>query len=380
VQVLDFSTTPTGEPFLAMEFLEGEDLEHRLRRDKRLSAPRVIHVVKQVASALAATHGKAIVHRDLKPGNIFLLEAAGETDFVKVLDFGISKMRMASTKLTRTSSIMGSPNYMSPEQAMGRVEDVDERTDQWALACIVWECLAGEGPFVGENVPSILFRIVHEPPPSLLAKVAGLAPAVEEVLLRALAKDKNERFPGVTEFAAALEIAVEGASPVLGPMIQPTARLVPTALDAAPEKPAAPSTTFTRTAGELGDDLDVPVSWPRKWAWALAAGGVVALLLVAFLLLRPSPVSKPVSATPPPAAPPPAAPSPVPPPPAAPVPAAPPPFEAERDEPRVEAKSAASKSVPLPEATGQRPGTVRRTAKKPMPSKKPDEENTPLWH
>jgi serine/threonine protein kinase len=315
VQVLDFSTAATGEPFLAMEFLEGEDLDHRLRRERRFAAPRVVHIVKQVASALAATHGKAIVHRDLKPGNIFLLEAAGETDFVKVLDFGISKVRTASTKLTRTSSIMGSPNYMSPEQAKGRVEDIDERTDQWALACIAWECLSGEGPFVGENVPSILFQIVHEPPPPLLPKVAGLAPAVEEALLRALAKDKHERFPGVTEFAAALEAALEGASPVARPMAKPTAPLVQTALDTGPESPAGPSTTFTRTAGELGDDLDLPVSWSRKWAWALAAGGVVALLLVAFLLLRPSPAARPVSAAPPPTAPPPAAPTPAAPPP-----------------------------------------------------------------
>jgi serine/threonine protein kinase len=152
VQVLDFSTTPTGEPFLAMEFLEGEDLDHRLRRDRRLDLGRVVHIVRQVASALAATHAKAIVHRDLKPGNIYLLEAAGETDFVKVLDFGISKVRSSSTKLTRTASVMGTPNYMSPEQAKGKVEDIDDRTDQWALACIAWECLAGEGPFVGENV------------------------------------------------------------------------------------------------------------------------------------------------------------------------------------------------------------------------------------
>jgi serine/threonine protein kinase len=112
-----------------------------------------------------------------KPGNIYLLEIAGESDFVKVLDFGISKVRSASTKLTRTSSIMGTPNYMSPEQAKGKIEEIDETTDQWALACIAWECLSGEGPFVGENVPSILFQIVHEPTPSLLPKVAGLHPA-----------------------------------------------------------------------------------------------------------------------------------------------------------------------------------------------------------
>ena len=153
VKVLDFSTTPSGEPFLAMEFLEGEDLEHRLRRVRRLPIAEVVHIIKQVASALAATHAKAIVHRDLKPGNIFLLTAAGENDFVKVLDFGISKVRSASTKLTRTSSVMGTPAYMSPEQARGHIEDIDERTDQWALACIVWECLSGRGSLFRRERP-----------------------------------------------------------------------------------------------------------------------------------------------------------------------------------------------------------------------------------
>jgi serine/threonine-protein kinase len=280
VQVVDFSTTPTGEPFLVMEFLEGEDLDHRLRRVGRLPAAQVVHIIKQVASALAATHAKTIVHRDLKPANIYLLEVAGETDFVKVLDFGISKVRAATTKLTQATSVMGTPNYMSPEQAMGRVDEIDERTDQWALACIAWECLSGAGPFVGENVPSILFQVVHEPPQALLPKVAGLRPQVEEVLLRALAKNKNDRFASVNDFAQALEAAVAGSVSVAP--VSVTARLA----SAAPPK----TTTFTQTAGELGDDgdLDVPLARP-KWHWAVGAGAAVVLIVGAFMLLRPSP-------------------------------------------------------------------------------------------
>jgi serine/threonine-protein kinase len=280
VQVFDFSTTPTGEPFLVMEFLEGEDLDHRLRRVGRLPAAQVVHIVKQVASALAATHAKTIVHRDLKPANIYLLEVAGETDFVKVLDFGISKVRAATTKLTQATSVMGTPHYMSPEQALGRVDEIDERTDQWALACIAWECLSGAGPFVGENVPSILFQVVHEPPQALVPKVAGLRPQVEDVLLRALAKDKNDRFASVNDFAQALEAAAAGS--VSAAPISVTARLPSTA----PPK----TTTFTQSAGELGDDddLDVPPARPT-WHWALGAGAAGVLLLGAFMLLRPSP-------------------------------------------------------------------------------------------
>jgi serine/threonine-protein kinase len=210
VQVFDFATTLAGQPFLVMELLEGEDLEHRLCRVGRLPPAEVVPIVKQVASALAATHAQAIVHRDLKPGNVFLLQVAGEANFVKVLDFGISKMRAATHKLTRTASIMGTPNYMSPEQARGRIDEIDERTDQWALACIAWECLAGERPFVGEEGTSILYQVVHEPPPPLLPKVPGLDPQVEVVLLRAMAKAKNDRFPTVNDFALAFENAVTG--------------------------------------------------------------------------------------------------------------------------------------------------------------------------
>jgi|SRR5450631_439950 len=282
VQILDFSTTPSGEPFLVMEFLDGEDLDHRLRRIGRLPASKVVHIVKQVASALAATHAKTIVHRDLKPANIFLLEVAGEIDFVKVLDFGISKVRSASTKLTRTSSVMGTPNYMSPEQAKGQVEDIDESTDQWALACIAWECLAGEGPFVGENIPSILFQIVHEPPPALATKVSGLQPQVEKVLLRALAKDKADRFANVKDFALALDGAVAGSAPATPVRVSPTARLP----SVVPAKP----TTFTHAAGEMDDDDGLGLPPPRpKWHWALAACTAIVLLLGALMLFRPHP-------------------------------------------------------------------------------------------
>lgn len=216
VQVFDFSTTPTGEPFLVMELLEGEDLAHHLDRALRLSPDEVSRIVKQVASALAATHAKAIVHRDLKPGNIFLVAIPDEPDFVKVLDFGISKVRTDPTALTGSLAVLGTPHYMSPEQARGKTDEVDESTDQWALACIVWECLSGERPFLGENVPSVLYQIVHQPPPPFPLALEGLDPRVKTVLVRALSKNKADRFPKVTDFAVALAAALE-AAPALSP-------------------------------------------------------------------------------------------------------------------------------------------------------------------
>jgi serine/threonine-protein kinase len=129
VTVIDFGTAESGEPYLVMEYLEGEDLDHRLRRVGRMPIEAVVHVVRQVASALNAAHDQGVVHRDLKPGNVFLVQIPGEPDFVKVLDFGISKMKAARTQLTSASAVMGTPNYMSPEQATGMIDDIDHRAD-----------------------------------------------------------------------------------------------------------------------------------------------------------------------------------------------------------------------------------------------------------
>jgi eukaryotic-like serine/threonine-protein kinase len=352
VQVFDFSTTPSGEPFLVMEFLEGEDLDQRLRRVGRLSPKEAVSVIKQVGSALAATHAKGIVHRDLKPGNIYLLEVAGARDFVKVLDFGISKVRSASAKLTRTSSIMGTPNYMSPEQAEGRVDDVDERTDQWALACIAWECLTGACPFVGESVPSILFQIVHKQPPALLPQVSGLPAQVEQVLLHALAKDKNQRFPSVAEFTEALDAAMASAG------------LAPAQGRAVVEGQEGKKTTFSQTAGMVEPEEERPAS-PRKWIWGVAVAAVV-LLAGALLLLRPG-ASKPVTAAPAPAL----APV-VPPPPPPPVPAAPVAAPAVPSPPPAPAVASEIKEEPAvaPAAKRQQEATPRGKAARPRAAAK----------
>ena len=210
VQVFDFGEAPTGEPYLVMEFLEGEDLEKRLARIGRMSAPAASHIIRQVASALSATHAKGIVHRDLKPANVFLLSVEGETDFVKVVDFGISKVRAAGTKLTAALAVMGTPNYMAPEQAEGRIDEIDHRTDQWALACIAYELVGGRPPFVGENVASLLYQVIHQAPSPLASMNPGLPSQVEDVLRRALSKTQIGRFSTMTEFSRAFEGAASG--------------------------------------------------------------------------------------------------------------------------------------------------------------------------
>jgi len=295
-----------------------------LCRAGRLAPTVTLHIIKQVAAALMATHAKGIVHRDLKPGNIYLLEAAGAADFVKVLDFGISKMRSATLKLTRTSSIMGTPSYMSPEQAEGKVSEIDERTDQWALACIAWECLCGETPFLGDSIPAIMLQVVARPPAPLLPKVAGLHPQVEDVLLRALAKNKHERFASVGDLATALEAALTGAAAKLVPSVSRTLVASDTAAaEAVQGESPAHATTFTQTAGAFKEDDeedDELAARPKRWIWAAAVGAAAILVVGVILLLRSGPAQTPMTTSPPPAAaapvqqprPPPALPSPSP--------------------------------------------------------------------
>src|SRR5882724_11889429 len=218
VQVSDFGTVPTGEPYLVMEFLEGEDLEQRLARVTRLPLDRTLHITRQMASALAVTHAAGIVHRDLKPANVFLVHVPGDPDFVKVVDFGVSKVLKASTtKLTRAQMVVGTPEYMSPEQAAGKVDEIDHRSDQWSFACIVWRMLVGQQPFVGPDVNAVLHQVMNGEPPALAPGGAALMPRdLEAVLRRALSKRQQDRFPTIAAFARTLEGA---AAPHLGPAL-----------------------------------------------------------------------------------------------------------------------------------------------------------------
>jgi serine/threonine protein kinase len=140
VQVLDFNVTPDGDPYWVMEYLDGIDLCAELERVGPMPPNRVLDLVGQIASALAAAQDHKIVHRDLKPQNLFLVRLPGEErEIVKVVDFGISKVREATTKLTQDSAIIGTPQYTAPEQAQGQAALIDERTDEFALAAITYE-------------------------------------------------------------------------------------------------------------------------------------------------------------------------------------------------------------------------------------------------
>jgi serine/threonine protein kinase len=226
VQIVDFDTTEQGEPYIVMEYLSGESLELRLARQPALPLDVTIRIATQVAAGLAAVHGALIVHRDLKPANIFLTELPSEGFHVKLLDFGIGKRLGAQQHLTGENDVMGTPDYMPPEQALGKTAHVDQRGDQYSLAVIVYEMLAGRGPFQGDMM-AILEQVIASEPPAIELLVPRLPLGVGPVLRRAMAKEPRERFETITDFAEALANAASQTPslPSVAPSSNTTLRL-----------------------------------------------------------------------------------------------------------------------------------------------------------
>ncbi|MBX3127194.1 MAG: serine/threonine protein kinase [Polyangiaceae bacterium] len=208
VRIIDVGTFDSGEPYMVMEFLQGKDLGEMLRDSGPFAPEAVAEYLLQACEALCEAHVRGIVHRDLKPSNLFLTTRADGTPLVKVLDFGISKITNASSSgpelgLTKTSAMMGSPLYMSPEQ-MASARDVDHRTDIWALGTIMYELLAGKPPFNADTVPQLCAMVLQQEPAPLHTLRAGLPPAVHSILTRCLRKSPADRYANVAELAVAL--------------------------------------------------------------------------------------------------------------------------------------------------------------------------------
>jgi len=204
-KVSDVGTMPNGTPYMVMEFLEGEDLAGRLRRGP-VPVGEAVDYLLQGCEALAEAHYLGIVHRDLKPANLFLARHSDGFARVKVLDFGISKITAApgqGADLTKTSALMGSPLYMSPEQMMS-AKAADSRTDIWALGCILFEALTCQPPFIGETLPEICSRILAHPPTSLRSLLPTAPMELEALVGKTLAKEPTLRFQNLGELAEAL--------------------------------------------------------------------------------------------------------------------------------------------------------------------------------
>jgi serine/threonine protein kinase len=243
-----------GMLFIAMRYVGGQDVHSLLNRMGPLPSARATGIVAQVASALDAAHASGLVHRDVKPANMLLDGVAGDgsDDHVYLSDFGISKTSQATTNLTLTGQVLGTLNYLAPEQIEGR--GVDGRADAYSLACAAFEMLAGEPPFRREQSLAVMWAQLSAPPPPLTSMRRDLPPAVDQVMARGLAKPPEDRYPSCRAFAAALQEACgvsagELAAPALaaqglvppppgGPDAAPTdpgvSRL------AAPDQPASP--------------------------------------------------------------------------------------------------------------------------------------------
>lgn len=319
VEVHDFNVLPSGVPYILMEHLEGEDLSKRIKRGP-IPLDEVVTLVRQIGSALRAAHAENVVHRDLKPQNVFLAWAGDSAEVIKVLDFGISKIRGSTTIKTHAAAMLGTPQYMSPEQANGDHASIDGRTDIFALGAITYEMLCGYPAFVGHSVPEVVFKVAYEEPVALDERVASLPPRVVAAVHRALAKRQDDRFPDVDHFIEALTgapMATMRRKKVSLPDVDPpaagggdgTAATVlsgerPKALVTKETAAASPKKLGWRVEGDAAQpspaadaSLDAmsgsPATAPRglrgrqPWVVLLAAGLVIATALVVVLWFRP---------------------------------------------------------------------------------------------
>jgi serine/threonine protein kinase len=210
VQVIDFNVSGDGTPYLVMELVEGAHLRQHLCTDGPFAPKRVGHIVGQIASALQLAHDSGVVHCDLKLENVMLTSVAGQPDTVKLLDFGIART-LGSRPVTGEDVIRGTPQFMAPEQILGAEEGIDDRSDQFALACVAYTLLTGREPFFAEDPIAVMYRVVHDEPQALEERLGPAYRSVGHVLERALDKNPHGRFATIAEFASTLRRALAAA-------------------------------------------------------------------------------------------------------------------------------------------------------------------------
>ncbi|HEY0468316.1 MAG TPA: serine/threonine-protein kinase [Polyangiaceae bacterium] len=284
-RVIDVGTFENGAPYMVMEHLDGRDLSALIEEHGALAPSDAVDAVLQACEALAEAHALGIVHRDLKPANLFMVRRPDGTPCVKVLDFGISKLTAAGAdhSMTKTSAVMGSPLYMSPEQ-MTASRQVDARTDIWAMGVVLYELLTGRVPFSAETLPEICGLILTAAPPAIRDYSPAVPDALQAVVRRCLEKDRERRFANVSELAQALS---PFGSRATSRSVERIARILgaPHTLDALPPSGPVPAKFGPSTQSNWGQTKPSRSSAMPVLA---AVAGVVVLLGAgaAFLLLR----------------------------------------------------------------------------------------------
>jgi len=278
VDVTDLGRTPSGELFYVMELLEGRSLSSLLRRERFLPLGRAVPILVQVCRALEAAHARGIIHRDVKPQNVMLLSREGKPDFVKVVDFGISKVsNPEGGKLTEAGAILGTANYMAPEQAAGG--EVDPGADVYALGVLTYELCTGLLPFRGENTFATMLQHLEAAaePPSKRCPELGLPPELDTLVLQALAKTPAAR-PSMARFRAGLEALPASLAPA-----------------PSPAPPAAPALETDEAALALAP-TSMRATAPSRRIWPIVTGAAVLVAgLVTLLFAWRQPPAAPVS-------------------------------------------------------------------------------------
>jgi len=300
-RVSDVGQLENGVPYIVMEYLEGNDLAHWLQARGALPMQQAVDFVLQVCDALANAHSVGIVHRDLKPANLFCVQRSDGELSIKVLDFGISKITTPGAPghdMTRTTTLMGSPRYMSPEQ-MHMTKNVDARTDIWSLGVILFELLTGRPPFDAEAVTQLAIRIVNEPAPPLRSLRADAPAALEQVIATCLEKDRARRYQTVGDLAVALlefgsKQARRSVESVLGTLRKAgiSGAVLPSQFPPAgvsgPALPVGSGPTLPLSSGSSGQLMvtapDTSASWGNTGKRTSSGGKVVMGIAVAVVL------------------------------------------------------------------------------------------------
>lgn len=301
-RVTDVGTLENGAPYMVMEYLEGGDLSNWLTERGRLPVDQAVDLLLQACEAIAEAHAIGIVHRDLKPANLFVARLPGGVHSVKVLDFGISKLTGFSasggeSSQTKTSALLGSPLYMSPEQ-MRSSKDVDARGDIWALGVILYELLAGAAPFIADSMPELVFKIVDGAPVSLVQQRPDVPPGLEAVIFRCLEKDRARRFQTVGDLATALAPyaprksrgSIDRIVQVMQAAGMSVASPISTHLSTLPPPPSAVPALGGSTAAAFGKTA---TGGGRAKPALLGVGSLLVVGAVAVLALRRGAVTEP---------------------------------------------------------------------------------------